>query len=273
MTELPFFEVHDGEGPPMLLVHGMLSSRAQWLQNLARMRRFATPVVVELLGHARSPAPDDRCAYRPEGYVEAFERIRDALGAPRWIICGQSLGASLTLHYALAHPDRVVGHVMTNSNSAFAGEAWLREIRPGLERHAERLRREADDDPDRMRLAATLERMSVHPARARRLPAAVRDALIEDARLHDARGIAHTELETVLHAPVGARLAQNRVPTLLVMGARERRFVAQAESVASRMPALEIVSIVDAGHAVNAEAPEAFDDAVEKFAASVGASA
>src|SRR5690349_20972563 len=121
--EMLHVEIHGGEGPLLLLVHGMLASRAQWQLNLPALRRVCRPVVVELLGHGRSPAPTHPDPYRPSAYVLEFERIRAELGAERWILCGQSLGAALTLRYALDHPERVQAQIFTNSNSAFASRA------------------------------------------------------------------------------------------------------------------------------------------------------
>src|SRR3954453_2438210 len=97
----PYVEVHDGDGPPALLVHGMLSSRAQWLLNLDALRSVCTPVVLELWGHGRSPTPEDPGAYAPEAYGETFDAIRRDLGVDRWFLIGQSLGAALTMRYAL----------------------------------------------------------------------------------------------------------------------------------------------------------------------------
>lgn len=82
------FDVHGRKGPYLLLVHGFLSSRAHWILNLEELSAFCRPVVVELLGHARSPAPDDPLAYAPESYVAEFEAIRKILGAERWLVCG-----------------------------------------------------------------------------------------------------------------------------------------------------------------------------------------
>ena len=94
---LPHYEVHDGEGPYLVLLHGMLSSRAQWMLNLEALSAIARPVVVELWGHGRSPAPDDPALYHPDGYVATLERLREELGAARWCLCGQSFGAGITL--------------------------------------------------------------------------------------------------------------------------------------------------------------------------------
>ena len=100
-----YYETHGTGGPYLLLVHGMLSSRAQWMANVAALSGFCRPVICELFGHGRSPSPPSPDAYWPDNYVSEFEMIRKDLDCKEWFICGQSLGASLTLRYSLAHPD------------------------------------------------------------------------------------------------------------------------------------------------------------------------
>jgi pimeloyl-ACP methyl ester carboxylesterase len=253
------FEVHEGNGPYLLLVHGMLASRAQWLRNLAALSHVSRPVVVELYGHARSPSPDDPSAYRPEAYVREFERIRESLGAKRWLVCGQSLGAALSLRYALDRPERVIAQVFTNSNSALADAAWGVQVRAGMEATARALE---------ARGIAALDAFPVHPRRAKRLPSDVQEALVADAALANPRGIALTGLHTVPDSSVRERVRENRVPTLLVVGEREERFAEQRRYAESAMPKLEVVA-ADAGHAVNAEAWEVFNAAVTAFLARV----
>jgi len=249
------YQVHEGQGPPLLLVHGMLSSRAQWRDNVAALSAVCRPVVVELFGHGRSPSPSDPLRYRPEGYVASFERIRRELGVERWPVCGQSLGGALTLRYALDRPERVTAHVFTNSNSALAEAGWEELVRAGLAGYLERLEREG---------RAALEFNPVHPRNARSLPAATRDALVADAELHDPRGIGMTGVETVPFSSSRERVHENRVPSLLVVGERERRFHAHRDFARAQMPSLQVVS-ADAGHAVNIEAAKTFNDEVRRF--------
>ncbi len=248
-------EIHDGHGPHMLLVHGMLSSRAQWQPNLAALSRVCRPVVVELLGHGRSPAPSDPTRYTPAAYVAAFEGIRRSLGGARWLVCGQSLGAALTLRYALERPETVIAQVFTNSNSAAAEAKWGELVRHGLGAMAVRLEREG---------RAALEASPVHPRHSRSLPADVRDALVADCELHDPRGVGLTGVETVPPSSVRELLTTNRVPSLLVLGTREKRFQAHADYLREHMPGLEVVA-ADAGHAVNIEAAAVFNEAVSDF--------
>jgi pimeloyl-ACP methyl ester carboxylesterase len=252
---LPSFDVHEGAGPPLLLVHSMLSSRAQWEPNLTALRSVASPVVVELFGHARSPSPTSPEPYHQAAYVAAVARIRARLGAERWLVCGQSLGAALTLRYALRFPERVIAQVFTNSNSAFADPTWEERIRRGVDR--------IDDEVARDGRAA-LERMPVHPRHSRRMPAALRDALVADADLHSPEGIARTMRFTVPPSSVRSRVEQLRVPTLLALGTRETRFAEDAKFARETIPGLVLLEL-DAGHAVNLEAARDFNRGVLDF--------
>jgi len=112
------FDLHPGAGPAVMLLHGFLSSRAQWRANLPGLGKFCRPVTVELWGHGRSPTPDDTRQMEPLAYVEQFEAIRRELGIDRWYVVGQSFGAGLTLLYSLQHPQVVFGQAFCNSNSA-----------------------------------------------------------------------------------------------------------------------------------------------------------
>lgn len=250
------YEVHGAKGPFTLLVHGFLSSRAQWLPNVPALTAFCRPVVVELLGHGRSPTPDDTAPYTPQGYVEEFERIRSALRCERWVLCGQSLGAALTLRYVLDHPERAIAHVFTNSNSALAEDDWAERTRPAMEAQAQALEAEG---------RSMLERHPFNPARARRLPVEAREALITDYGLHTIQGIAYTGLYTVPDSSVRRRVGQNTVPSLMVVGEREERFAVHRRFAEETMPHLQVVGL-DTGHAVNLEAAAEFNNAVSKFA-------
>lgn len=249
------YEVHEGDGPFILLVHGFLSSRAQWLPNLASLSQVGRPVVVELFGHGRSPSPDEPAAYTPSNYVREFEHIREALGVDRWLVCGQSLGAALTLRYALDYPQRFIAHIFTNSMSALAEDDWADRVRPGLERQARRL---ADEG------LGLLEEHPLSPLRNRRLSAIQREAFAADSALLDPAGIARTGLFTVPVSSVRARVGSNRVPTLLAVGQRERQFAPYRQFAEATMPLVSVAAF-DAGHAPNLDASERFDEAVLSF--------
>jgi pimeloyl-ACP methyl ester carboxylesterase len=246
-------DVWGGEGPALLLVHGMLSSRAQWRPNLAALRQVCRPVTVELLGHGRSPSPADPAAYRVGAYIEAFEAVRRELGAERWFVCGQSFGAGLTLRYALLCPDRIIGQAFTNSMSGLA---------PSGRDNPER--RKANGQALAKAGRAALEAMPLYPKGSRRWAADVSQALVDDAALLSPLGVGLTIAETMDGLAMTEDLAALSVPTLLVNGQRETAFQPLRDLAAERIPDLEVVDL-DGGHSINLDQSEAFNAAVAGF--------
>ena len=248
-------EVHPGNGPYLLLVHGILSSRAQWVLNLEALSKIARPVVVELWGHGRSPAPESPDPYKPEGYVKAFEQIRDRLGVSEWLVCGQSLGAALTLRYALDYPERFIAHVITNSMSAFRKINDPEAAANGANYFAERLLEQGPGG---------LTKIPIHPVNARFLRKEVREPLLRDCQTLSVLGVANTIRYTASHLSLRNEIHRNQVPTLLICGKREKRFQPLRDFAAVHMPLLDIVDL-DSGHAVNIDAAEEFNQAVTAF--------
>ena len=108
--------------PAMLLIHGFLSSNAQWAPNRDALAAHLRLIMVELPGHGDSPVPDDDAAYEPAAIVAAIDAIREQLGIDRWWVTGQSLGGAIAVRYALGHTDRVCGLTFTNSRAVFGVE-------------------------------------------------------------------------------------------------------------------------------------------------------
>lgn len=255
MTEELSVVEHEGHGPHLLLVHGMLASRAQWLLNLPALSSVSTPVTVELWGHHLSPSPSDPEAYKPTNYSRLFETIRERLGIERWFVGGCSLGGALTMRYSLDHPDRVIGQFLTNSSSAFADEATCQKWQESGA---------ASYDGILQGGMRAVERIPVHPRHATRLPESVKKALLEDGESHNVKGIAGTMRWTSPFASVRCDLEHLTVPSVLLCGSFERRFQPLREFAALNLPNL-VVHDLAAGHAVNMEASDAFNTRVTTF--------
>ena len=245
-------QVHGGSGPHLLLVHGMLASRAQFLHNIAALETRFTPVTAELLGHNHSESPSDQAPYQPDGYIEAFEAIRIQLGVERWFIGGCSLGAALTMNYVLAHQDKVLSQVFTNSSSAFADSETLGTWQANAEASYLKIREGG---------MKAINRIPVHPRYGRRIPEEIRDALIHDGDNHSVEGIAMTMRWTSPFGSIRDRISEFHIPSLLVCGRFEKRFKDHRVFAEEHMENLDIVDL-DAGHGVNMEAATEFNSAV-----------
>ncbi len=249
------YTVHPGNGPYLMLLHGFISSSAQWLDNLQALGQVCQPVTVDLWGHGSSPAPEDLRYYSPASYGLQFEEIRKALGVEKWLVCGYSLGAGLTIRYAYDYPDHVIGHIFTNSNSALADPAQILDWKATASKASEKIR---------LGGLAAIEKIPVHPRRAKTLPAHIYEALMKDASKFSPIGIANTLLATNPNTCIRDIAPYNPRPVLLCAGDKERRFKNNKLWALEHMASLKCVSF-DAGHGVNMEASEGFNKAVMQF--------
>ncbi len=250
-SEIGLNYVIDGpsDGRPVLFVHGILTCRAHWLLNLPAFHDAGfRSVTVELFGHGSSPAPQEEAAYHPDRYSERFSALRELVEAERWFVVGQSLGAALTLNYAMSQPDEVIAHVVTNSHSAF-GE--LERIR-NPEAARERAQVMIDGGID------AVMRHPLNPRRARAFDPAHRAEFDDAMLLSTPAGIARTMMYTSPHTPLRHRLPTNPVHTLLIAGDREEAFTPAREWVETNAANFR-VERVSATHAVNISAAEDFN--------------
>ena len=233
-------------GPPMVLVHGFLSSNAQWDLNRDELGKHYRLLMVELLGHGRSDAPDDPDAYGIDALLAELESIRIERHIETWWVCGQSLGGAISILYCLAHPERVRGLVFTNTRAAF-----------GIKR--EGVSSNGGEPPT---ITSTRD-LPVHPINATRLPEVIKQRMVEAA---DAMTVAATnQFLARRHTWKSTeRMAELAMPVLLVNGRWEKAFQEFVEQAEDLIPHLQVVSL-ECGHAINAEQPEQFDQAVIKF--------
>jgi len=122
-----YYEVH-GEGPPLLLTHGYSSTSAMWHGQVDALARDHKLILWDMRGHGQSDYPDDPGAYSEELTVGDIAAILDAVGAPRAIIGGLSLGGYMSLAFYRAHPGRARALLIIDTGPGFkkddAREAW-----------------------------------------------------------------------------------------------------------------------------------------------------
>ena len=237
----------DSDGPPVLFVHGFMSSNLQWEPNRHRLGAQLRLLLVEQPGHGRSPGPDDPSAYRAETVLDQLDQLRVDRGIDRWWVVGQSLGGAVVLRYALRHPDMVAGLVFTNSRAVFGMAGRRAEGRSGL-----------PAEPTREQIRA----LPYHPSNAKRLPADLQARMVEAADAIPLAVFRHLRSGGPWHS--SKELDQLQVPTLLINGRFEKAFQPCVAEARAAIADLRVVDL-DGGHSVNIDQPEAFDRAVLDF--------
>lgn len=94
-----------GNGPPVILIHGFGGSMWQWEYQQAALSSTHRLITLDLLGSGLSDKPD--LDYTPAEFVTFLTNFMDAVGIDRASLVGNSMGAGLALGMTLTHPDRV----------------------------------------------------------------------------------------------------------------------------------------------------------------------
>ncbi|MET3774420.1 pimeloyl-ACP methyl ester carboxylesterase [Arthrobacter nitrophenolicus] len=94
-----------GEGPAILLIHGLACNTSDWFTQIAYFRRTHRVIALDLRGHGRSSVPTE--GYGTASFVADFISVLDALGVSSVVAVGHSLGGLLAKALAITHPERV----------------------------------------------------------------------------------------------------------------------------------------------------------------------
>ncbi len=245
---LPAAAFGPADGPPLVALHGFLGRGMDW-QDLAARLPAVHLVAPDLPGHgAAAHLPDG--VFPMESAATAVLDTMDARGIDRAALLGYSMGGRLALFLALHAPERFT-HLVLESAS------------PGLKTDAERAERRRLDADRAAEIAADLpgflERWYALPLFAQ-TPHETRHRLVQQRAHNDAGGLARSLalMGTGAQPSLWPHLPALRVPTTLVVGARDAKFVAVAQAMAAANAGLRVALVPGAGHTVHLDAPEAF---------------
>ena len=241
-----WYEMH-GSGPTLLLSHGYTASTQMWKPQLGAFAERLQLVTWDMRGHGRSDYPSDPALYSEQATVEDMAGVLDALGVKRAAVGGLSLGGYMSLAFQLAYPERVSALLLFDTGPGFKRDAARKAWNHSADAYG---RAFAEKGLDALRGSGEVSR-SMH-RNAVGLELAARGLLAQ----HDARAI--------------ESLPQIRVPTLVLVGAKDEPFLAAADYMAAKIPGATKVLIEGAGHAANIDAPDAFNRHVLEFLAAAG---
>ena len=111
-------ERHGSKGTPLILIPGLASGAWAWQDAIARFGKDHTLYVLTL------PGFDGRPAVEGKGMVAAQESMRELIDKrklKRPVLIGHSLGATMSLALAAAHPDLVRGVIAIDGLAVMPG--------------------------------------------------------------------------------------------------------------------------------------------------------
>ena len=235
-----------GNGPQVLLLHGLFAQKEQWNEMLCRLAAAGyTALAPDLPGYGKSvdfPLGD----YALEQQVLRLRQFLDALGTARIDLAGNSMGGAIAALYAQRYPQQV--RTLAFIGSPLGATDWSLQVKEAIYQGI---------NPfipiDHAQLDLELRLLFVSPPN---VPDTVKDALIRD---YVERNRHYQQVwdivnlyDTLLAVPLRLRL-----PTLILWGQKDAIFAVQgAERLRARLPRSTLVRLPNAGHLPHLENPE-----------------
>lgn len=254
INDLDFHVEIDGQGPPLLLLHGFTGSVRAWDHVRPALAEFARVISIDLIGHGRSAAPGDADRYTLDWSVRDLSALLDALGLDAVDVLGYSMGGRIALHFAVHAPERVRTLILESASPGIADD------------EARRLRVESDALLAERILhtgipafVAEWERLPLLAA-APHVSEAVRQRQTEVRLQNDPLGLANSlrGMGAGQQASLWSALPELSAPVVLVVGERDPRYCRIAEQMRALRPATEVSVVPQAGHTVHVDQPAAF---------------
>ncbi|WP_122627191.1 2-succinyl-6-hydroxy-2,4-cyclohexadiene-1-carboxylate synthase [Lucifera butyrica] len=251
----------EGEGPPLLLLHGFTGSIQSWRRILPALRNRYKVVLVDMIGHGLSESPVDFRRYSMEHAVEDLLQLLAQLGLPKVNLLGYSMGGRCALQFAVQAPERVHTLILESSS-------------PGIAAEPEREARRRSDEAlagfiIEQGVAAFVDRWTSLAlfATQQALPDFIKNEVRCQRLQNQAQGLANSlrGMGTGVQPSWWGRLQEIRVPTLLLVGEHDAKFRRIGLSMEKIIPGSTLQIIPSAGHTVHLEQPAVFTAAVMDF--------
>jgi 3-oxoadipate enol-lactonase len=248
--------VGPADDPPVLLLHGLLTSGQAWKSVIASLPSSRRVIVPDLRGHGRSAAAsNDVCL---DELTDDLFGVLDALDVSRATLVGLSLGGLVCLRAAVRHPQRVTALALV------ATPASPETVESGARRLA------TLEAMDRLGKRGVLRGMAswLFGGTTRRHSPEVVEAWLESLESVDPIAIRRTAQAALRRSDARPWLGRVHVPALVVAGAQDA--VVSADDVAALaggLPLGQLCELPDAGHLVPLERPETLGRALEGWMA------
>jgi pimeloyl-ACP methyl ester carboxylesterase len=256
----------EGEGPAILLIHGIAGSSRTWRYIMPTLAERYTVIAPDLIGHGQSAKPTGD--YSLGAYASGMRDLLRVLGVLRASIVGQSFGGGVAMQLAYQHPECCERLVLVDSGGLGREVSWLLRFMafPGSEylmpvifpsligQRGDQISRILHDRGIRMPRLGEMWRSY----------ASLTDASNRNSFIRTIRSVIDPGGQTV-SAMDRFYLAES-VPTMLVWGDRDSIIpVSHAYAAHEDLPASRLEIIEGSGHFPHVEDPARFLEVLSDF--------
>lgn len=240
------------EAPVVTLSHSLAANLSMWDPQMSTLLSRYRVLRYDMRGHGRSDVPDG--PYTLDLLAEDVRGLLAALGIPRTIFVGLSIGGMIGQVLALKYPEMLHCLVLCSTSGRIPPEmkpVWDERVRiahaQGMEAHVE----------------ATIERWFTEPFRGNN-PGVV-DPVRAMIRATHPKGYEGCS-RAIQVFDILDRIDAIHVPTLIIVGEEDPGTpVTSSQAIHDRIKGSELVVLESAAHLSNLEQPEAFNRALLNF--------
>ena len=240
------FHLDEGQGSPLVFVHGFPLDHTMWRQQIAEFRQTHRVLAVDLPGFGQSPpAPGEMSI---TGFADQLAEFLDQLGVTEKVtLCGLSMGGSIALQFALRHPQKLSGLILCDCR-AVADSPEAQKMRHDL---ADRVLQQGPE------FVAEAMAARLFAARTREQLPEIVQSIQSVIRTAAPASIAGGSLALANRENVLPRLGEIATPALVIVGSEDIISpVDEMRQLAAGLPRGTLAVIAGAGHMAPLEAPD-----------------
>jgi pimeloyl-ACP methyl ester carboxylesterase len=253
-----------GDGPPVVLIHGMVNSSRHWEDVALRLADRYTVIAPDLLGHGDSAAV--RGDYSLGAHACSIRDLLTTIGIDRATVVGHSLGGGIAMQFFYQFPQRVERLALISSGglgrevSPMLRGAALPGSTAGIWMVANRRVREALDRAGEL-MRARGSRKGVYMQAVARAMKPLQEAAARHAFIQTLRAVIDVRGQHV--SAIDRLYLLGELPTLIVWGERDNT-IPMAHGLAAHelIPNSRFVTLPKAAHFPNLEDPQGLADAL-----------
>jgi 3-oxoadipate enol-lactonase len=240
-----------GDGPPLFLLHSLLSDRASFDAVAPKLSQSFRVIVPELPGFGRSHAMGGGLADIADRIAEA---VSDAAGGEDAIVLGNGFGGFVALQMAVRHPQIATRLILADCGAAFSEDG----------RQAFRNMAAASKAKGLTAITDTAMRRLFAPEFQEGHPELMRDR--REAFLRTDPEVFRAACAQLAELDLRGELAKVKVPVLVVVGEHDEATPPpMSRELAALLPDARLKIIPGCAHVPQLQSPQLFLEAIADF--------
>lgn len=258
-----------GNGPPIVLVHGLLGSSESWAGQIERLSERHRVIAPDLFGHGRSDKPSGD--YSLSSHAATIRDLLEHLNIESAPMVGHSLGGGIVMQTVYLFPGLVERLVLVSSGGLGTEVSLLLKAAtlPGSELvlpvlASDWVRKNAESVIEQLNKWGLPIRPGASMAETWRSFKSVSDRQTREAFLASTRAVVGPRGQTVSAKQHFAKFES--IPSLLIWGSKDRMIPAShADNIRREVPNSRVEIFSDVGHFPQLDEPDLFFRVLDEF--------